>query len=62
MFASYSQWITKYSEKVTSPIQFNSFPLPKTEEKAFEYLKADVENAIVYSIDETVPFTGETDA
>ena len=63
MFSYYSQWIAKYSEKVNPPlIQANSFALPKTAEKALEYLKAEIENAIVYSINETVPFIIEADA
>ena len=65
IFSHYYQWIAEYSEKVTPPptlIQANSFPLPKTAGKACEYLKAGIENAIVSSIDEAVPFTIETNA
>ena len=42
-------------------IQARSFPQTKTAEKAFEYLKAEIENTIMNSIEETVPFTVETD-
>ena len=59
MFSYYSQWIAKYLEKGThSLIQANSF----SAEKAFEYLRAEIENAIVSSITEIVPFTIETNA
>ena len=60
MSADYFQWIAKCSEKVSPLILVNNFSQPKTIDKAFEYLKAEVENAIVYSIDETIPFTVET--
>ena len=46
---------------MTHLIQDNRFPLLKIDEKAFEYLKGKIENAVVYSIDETVPITDETD-
>ena len=59
VFSHCSHWIAKYPEKVTHLIQTNS--LPKTAKKAFEYLKAEKENAIVYSIDETVPITVDID-
>lgn len=62
MRSYYSQWISKYSETVAALIQANRFPLPKTTEKPFEYLKTEVENTVVYSIYETVPLTVETDA
>ena len=62
MFSYYSQLIAKYSGKLIPFIQAYSFPLPKTAEKAFEYLKAEIENVILYSIDETVLFTVETNA
>ena len=42
-------------------IQATNFPQSKTAEKTLEYLKTEIENAIAYSIDETVPFTEETD-
>ena len=53
---------TSYSEKVIPLIQANSFPLLEIVEKAFEYLKVEIENAIVNSIDEVVLFTIETNA
>ena len=40
-------------------IQANSFPLPETAEKAFEYQKAEIENARVNYSDEAVPFAVE---
>ena len=62
MFSYYSKWTVKYSEKVTPPKQTNSFPLFESVEKAFKYLKAEIENATVNSIDEAVPLTVVTDA
>ena len=55
MFSYFSQWVANYSET-------NSFPLPKTAKKAFEYLKIEAENSIVYSNEQVVPFTEETGA
>ena len=43
-------------------IQNNVFPLAENALHAFQNLKVELENAVVSSIDETIPFKVETDA
>ena len=62
MFAYYSRWTSKFSDKVRPLTQNNVFPLPKNAIHAFQNLKAEIENAVVSTIDETIPFEVETDA
>ena len=47
MFAYYSKWIPKFSEKICPLILNNVFPLPEN---------VEIENAIIITIDETIPF------
>ena len=62
MFAYYSKWIPNSSEKI-KPLSSNTvFPLPAAALKAFNLLKAEVENSVVATIDEDKHFTVETDA
>ena len=49
-------------KKRPHPNTSHSSLLAKTAEKTFEYLKAEIKNVIVYSLDETVLFIVETDA
>ena len=62
MFAHYSQWITRYSEKIRPLVQCRGFPLPTAAVEAFKRLKDDIANSVVMEIDSTVPFVVETDA
>ena len=62
MFAYYSKWIPKFSDKIRPLIQNSVFPLPENVLHAFQNLKVEIENAVVSTIDETIPFEVETDA
>ena len=62
MFAYYSKWISKFSDKIRPLTQNNVFPLPENALHAFQNLKVEIENAVVSTIDETIPFEVETDA
>ena len=42
--------------------QNNVFPLPENALHAFQNLKVEIENAVVSTIDETIPFEVGTDA
>lgn len=56
----YFYWIANYSEKINSLRQV--LPLSKMAEKAFKCLKAEIENTLVHSIDETILFVVNRDA
>ena len=62
MFSYYSQWVPKFSEKIRPLTGATTFPLSVEAQEAFVKMKAEVENSVVRSIDETVPFVVETDA
>ena len=62
MFAHYSKWIQKFSEKVRPLTQNKIFPVPSNVLHAFQILKKGTENSVVSCIDETIPFEVETDA
>ena len=62
MFAHYSKWIPKFSEKVRPLTQNKILPVPSNILHAFKILKEDIEKSVVSSIDETIPFEVETDA
>ena len=62
LFSYYSQWIQNYSDKIRPLLQSSSFPLTNEAEKAFITLKMEIADSVVSSVDETVPFTVETDA
>ena len=62
MFAYYSKWISKFSDKIRPLTQNNVFPLPENALHAFQNLKVEIENAVVSTIDETIPFEVENDA
>ena len=49
MFAYYSKWIPKFSDKICPLVQ--NFML-----HALQNLKVERENAVVRTIDETIPF------
>ena len=61
-FSYYSQWIKNFYEKIKPLVQAKKFPLEKESLTASELLKADIENSVVCSIDESLPFEIETDA
>ena len=62
MFAYYSKSIPNFSDKIRPLIQSNVFPLPENALHAFQNLKVERENAVVSTIDETIPIEVETDA
>ena len=61
VFSYYSQWIHCYSEKIRPLPTVSSFPIPMEAKTAFETLKKDIEQSVLCSIDEHVPFEVETD-
>ena len=61
MFAYYSKWISKFSEKIHPLIQNNGFPLSPSALQSFNSLK-DIENSLMTAIDESIPFEVETHA
>ena len=61
-FPYYSQFIPNYSEKVHPLSHASSFPLNEDAIDAFQLLKKVIEEAVVQSIDEDIPFVVETDA
>ena len=62
MFAYYSHWISRFSDKI-NPLAHNTvFPVPSNVLSAFESLKSDLVNASLISIDKDVPMVVETDA
>ncbi|KRX52142.1 Retrovirus-related Pol polyprotein from transposon 17.6 [Trichinella sp. T6] len=62
MFAAYSQWIPRFSEKIHALARCTTFPLSQPAVDAFEALKKDIVNSVVTAIDGELPFTVETDA
>ena len=52
----------KIFDKIRPLTQNNVFPLPENALHAFQNLKVEIENAVVNTIDETIPFEVETDA
>ena len=61
-FSYYSKWIPNFSHKVKPLAKTNSFPLSPEALEAMESMKDDIRNAVVCCIDESIPFTVETDA
>ena len=61
MIAYYTKWMPKFSDKIHPLIQNNVFPLPENALHTFQNLKVEIENAVVSTIDETLPFEVETD-
>ncbi|GFO24398.1 retrovirus-related pol polyprotein from transposon 17.6 [Plakobranchus ocellatus] len=62
MFAYYSSWIPKFSDKVHPLVKNNIFPLPQEVKESFELLKKEIEMAAVTTIDHESPLVVETDA
>lgn len=59
LFLWYFHWIANNSEKINSLRQV--LPLSKMAENAFKCLKAEIENTLVHSIDETILFVVNMD-
>ncbi|GFO33886.1 retrovirus-related pol polyprotein from transposon 17.6 [Plakobranchus ocellatus] len=62
MFAYYSSWIPKFSDKVHPLVKNNIFPLPQEVKESFELLKKEIEMAAITTIDHESPLVVETDA
>ena len=64
MFAYYSQWISKFSDKAYPLIHNEIFPLPQSVLECFEHLKEELEKAVLVTYDHSQPLSlvVETDA
>ena len=62
MFSYYAQWIPKYSDKTKPLVSAKKFPLTDEAVKAFEDLRKTLTEITLGVIDESKPFTIETDA
>ncbi|XP_072401032.1 uncharacterized protein [Diabrotica undecimpunctata] len=62
MFAQYSKWIPKFSERVHTLAHVNNFPLNEDALSYFENLKSIVAKSSIHAINENMPFVVETDA
>lgn len=62
LFSHYSKWIPKFSDLIAPLVKTGVFPLNAEAKKAFQKLKIIIENAVVLSIDESLPFELECDA
>lgn len=62
LFAYYSNWIPKYSDKIRPLTQSATFPLTNEACNAFEAMKKEIAEALVVAVDDNVPFVLETDA
>ena len=62
MFAYYAKWVPRFSDKVKPLIGNNTFPISPECLVAFNDLKAELVKASLMTIDESQPFTVESDA
>lgn len=62
MFAHYSKWIPKFSNKIRSLIDCKQFPMSSNAVADFEKLKLDIANSLVSTITGTEQLVVETDA
>ena len=62
MFAYYSQWIARFSDKISILVRNRIFPLPEEAVDAFENLKKEIQKALVVTIEPGVAVVVETDA
>lgn len=58
MFSYYSQWASRFSDKIRPLVSTNTFPQSLEAMKAFEDLKEETGKAVVHPTDETIPFGG----
>ena len=62
LFPYYSQWISRFSDKIRPLSQNTAFPLPQSAHDSFEALKKEVEEAVLVTVNESSPSVVETDA
>lgn len=62
LFSYYSQWVSRFSDRIAPLARSTSFPLSTDAVRAFEDMKDAVEKSVLHAIDDNVPFVVETDA
>ena len=62
LLSYYSQWIPRFSDRMKPINSCKTFPLSTDAVAAFESLKKIIEESVVTTVDESVPFEVETDA
>ncbi|MES9976517.1 MAG: reverse transcriptase domain-containing protein, partial [Candidatus Thiodiazotropha sp.] len=62
MFAYYSQWISRFSDKIHAIVQNKTFPLPDNVLRAFHTLKQELESAMLVTVQPEGMLVIETDA
>ena len=62
MFAYYSKWISRYSEKIHPLSSSTTFPLPHDALATFNSLKEEIANAILITVDKDNQLEVEMDA
>ena len=62
LFAYYSQWLPRFSDKAYSLVHNKTFPLPPDVLQTFQALKQELENAAVVVVEPGTPLVVETDA
>ena len=61
-FSYYAKWVPCFSEKAKPLAQTTTFPISQEAQKSLTNMKADIKNAVVCCIDESIPFQVECDA
>ena len=62
MFAYYSPWISRFSDKIHLLSNNTTFPLPPETLQSFIDLKQELESAVLVTVDPKLPLTVESDA
>ena len=62
LFSYYAKWVANFSDIIRPLVQTKTFPLSQDALKALQEMKSKLADATLQPIDETVPFTVETDA
>ena len=62
LFAYYAKWINDFSTKIKPLSEATSFPLSKEAVQSIAILKESLGSVTLMAINETLPFTVETDA
>ena len=62
LFAYYARWLPRYSDRIKPLVDTVAFPLSENAVDCFRQLQNELANSALKAVDETVPFTLETDA
>ena len=62
LFAYYCKWIKNFSDKIRPLAHNTEFPIAGDALIAFNLLTCDIEDSVICSVDESLPFQVETDA